>query len=112
MKIYAGKIGVSDEVSSRAREVANAVEPSQLVSLENLISNARQGIRGTRADWAPFNALLLEDKVPLNRDDQGHLAALLTATMGRALALEREDQAVAVAASEARAAAATAAGRR
>jgi hypothetical protein len=84
----------------------------QLATFENLISNARQGIRGTRADWAPFNPLLLDEKMPLNRDDQSHLAALLTATMGRTLALERDDQVVAVAASKARMAAATVASRR
>lgn len=112
MKIYASKLVISDEVSSRAREVASAVEPSALLTFENLISNARQGIRGTRAEWAPFNSLLLDGKLTLNRDDQAHLAALLTATMGRALALEKDVKAVAVAASKARLAAATAAGRR
>ncbi len=105
MKIYAGKLVISDELSARAREVAKAVEPSALLAFENLISNARQGIRATRAEWAPFNSLLVDDKMPLNRDDQSHLAALLTATMSRALALEKDDQAVAVAASKARIAA-------
>ncbi len=111
MKIYAGKLVIDEELSARAREVAKAVEPSALLAFENLISNARQGIRGTRLEWAPFNSLLLDEKMPLNRDDQSHLAALLTATMGRAIALERDIQAVAVAASKARIAAATNASR-